>query len=273
MKAFSFIFIFLSFSCSISFAQSTNELDKKYRPKEGSSKELSAETNTAPRENGIIKNALYFEPLLLSRGNVALTYEREISKIGISLVGTLGYNIFPDYVTLSTLKEDMFLGGTYSNNPSTLSSSDYFSKASQDGGGLFFQGSARIFLREYFGDLDGSGLEMIYRRSSQNFIIPGNGTNTQENFITYPKAQIDPVTYTSFVVAFRSQTVGTGRRPFIHGLTYGIGIRQVKFPSYTYTDTTDQFGNYRQVINRSSDKFETTQGFTLMFNYSLGFGW
>jgi hypothetical protein len=273
MKAFSFLFVFLFLSNSTSLAQSTNELDQKYRPKEGSSKELSAESNETPRANGIIKNALYFEPLLLSRGNVALTYEREISKIGISLVGTLGYNIFPDYVTLSTLKEDMFLGGTYSSNPSTLTSADYFSKASQDGGGLFFQGSARIFLREYFGDLDGSGLELIYRRSSQNFIIPGNDANTQQDFITYPKPQIDPVTYTSFVIAFRSQTVGTGRRPFIHGITYGIGIRQVKFPSYIYTDTTDQFGNYIQSVNRSSDKFETTQGFTLMFNYSLGFGW
>ena len=254
------------------FAQ-TNDLDKKYRPKEGSSKELSANSIESPRENGIIKNALYFEPFLLSRGNAALTYEREISDIGISLVGTLGYNVFTDYVTLSFLKEDMFLGGTYENKPSVLSSYEYFQKSSQEGGGLFFQASARIFLREYFGDLDGSGLELMYRRSNHSFLIPGNDANTSTYSYIYSEPQEDPVTYQSFILAYRSQMVGTGRRPFIHGLSYGIGIKQVKYPTYTYSDVYDQFGNFKQTINRSGNSFETTTGFTILFNYSLGFGW
>lgn len=254
------------------FAQ-TNDLDKKYRPKEGSSKELSANSIETPKQSANIKNALYFEPFLLSRGNAALTYEREISDIGISLVGTLGYNVFTDNLTLAFLREDMFIGGSYETKASVLSSYDYFQKSSQAGGGLFLQTSARIFLREYFGDLDGSGLELIYRRSRHSFILPGKDANTDTYSYIYAKPQEDPVTYQSFVIAFRSQTVGKGSKPFIHGLSYGVGIRHVTYPTYTYADTQDQFGNYKQTINRSGNSFETTTGLTILFNYSLGFGW
>jgi hypothetical protein len=272
MKALLPVITIALFCGNSAFAQS-NDLDKKYRPKEGSSKDLSSNSIETPKQSANIKNALYFEPFLLSRGNAALTYEREISDIGISLVGTLGYNVFTDHLTLAFLKEDMFIAGSFETKASVLSSYDYFQKSSQEGGGLFLQASARIFLREYFGDLDGSGLELIYRRSSHSFLIPGNDANTDTYSYTYSKPQEDPVTYQSFVIAFRSQTVGKGSKPFIHGLSYGVGIRQVTFPTYTYADDTDQFGNYKQTINRSGNSFETTTGFTVLFNYSLGFGW
>ncbi len=252
------------------FAQ-TNELDNSYTP--SGSSVLGAGSNAAGSSSDVIKNAIKFSPLMLTRGLLALQYERGFAGVPISLNASLGYTLGRDYMGLLT--SDFLAeisssdGNTEINYYDILEDGIYVPKKN-----LFFGFGIKTFPNEFYRDDANSYFEFSFRRyngvykvteMSENDYYYGSGSAS-----TYQNTTVRS-TALNFIYGVSSNT--SGKICTTHDFYMGIGLRINSSDNFELVNLKDAFDStigYQYVKT-----FERSTYFNPAFlcGYTFGIGW
>ncbi len=262
------LLIFLLLTISVK-AQKTGD-DKKYSPQ---NMELDERGKYKSKNSNVKRNAFYFEPFLLAKSLISATYERELHPKGISCTTTLGYHFYEDLVMKRFINDRAHAEFRGAQNRNALDYDEYFEVSSHAGLGPFFQASLRFFNLEYNEHLDGTGFELIYRWSTQQYTFPNELYDSRNFNNVYPEPSTEKLIHSALFLAYRSQYTGSGRKPPIYGVSFGLGVRRLQFPSYSRLDLQNEFGSSVTKIVRNGDDYESAVAFAVLLTYSIGFAW
>jgi len=262
----------ISFSMNLFSQELPNERDKQYTPPSDSHfGKISSGSNKSKGTSGLynpIKNALLFEPFWLFRGVAGVTYSRQILSKGLVASIGIGAQRRGDLVMNEFI--DIALDDFSTGDESTLSTASLYNSSNFSSGRLMSQFSLTYYFD--YDEMAGYGIEFGYRKQGFNMTLDSYALVNGYDNVKVNGARTYLLSANTFYVSWKNQWKGSGRIPFVHSLTYGIGIKSFSHDTFLYS--VEEINSEQTVVlDRTSEKQTQKPIVTLLFTYSLGIGW
>lgn len=251
--------LLLSISSFLYSQVDMTELDKKYTPI-SSSKMKPGGGGDGYISN--LRNGVSFELLGLTRGQFSFEYQREVFNPSVVALVSVGFPIAHDFV-------HRFYGtewASFSSVYNELGYSEFYTNGTTTTTSPWFQTGIRV-LFDNPEDLDGRGFEVRFRMQKEKLNFPSSGT--YYDFSQLP-SDLD-IKHRTIFISYRSQASNTPRSRFIHGLSYGLGIRMIDYPSIKLVQENGSFTS--NTVAQLGDTPKELILVSVLFTYSVGFGW
>ncbi len=237
-----------------------SELDKKYTP-QSSQKEPILGRGASNLSS--VKNGLSFELMALTRGQLSFEYQRQIYFPQLVGLVSAGIPVGNDFVHRAYNAEWASGGGSSSE----LDYYQFFNYSRSIEARPWFQVGLRVLFDEPK-DMDGRGIELRYRRQKEVFSF-----SNSEDFIDLSRLTGEyGVTHQTIFISYRAQVSNIPKSRFIHGVSYGLGIRTISFPLIKVVEVSDIFSNNQVAVAQGNEMTEFSN-LIVLFTYSVGLAW
>jgi hypothetical protein len=259
-KQISFTIIFFTLAYVMLGQADMTELDRKYTPL-SSTKKRPVGANDGLI--GGVRNGVSFEILGLSRGQLSFEYQREVFVPNVVGMVSLGAPILGDFVhrfygtewaSFTTMNNELGYDQLYTNG-ATLKAAPWF------------QAGIRVLFDDPE-DLDGRGIELRFRTQTERLDFSGV-TSDFYDFSLLPSDY--EVRHRTLFISYRAQSSSAPRSRFISGLSYGLGIRMVNYPTIRIEED-NSFMSSLSKLSLDGSRKELVM-ISVLLSYSIGFGW